>query len=205
MAHSEQPIPPQRWPAEITYLTSYTWSPSVPYDVKYNCSFPSADFETKIVDRRSPPPVEIRAITDVRHPAYGQLGLFATEKIPPFTWILDYLGHISLTELIPADRTYTLQFFGPLSVDASEYGNAARCINDWIGIARRPNACFDTYRDAEMQSLRVGVWSLNQWIEVDDEILSVYGSGFWKDKDPRRRWNPEWDAWEDSTRNCGAD
>ncbi|KAI8908123.1 hypothetical protein DFJ77DRAFT_513524 [Powellomyces hirtus] len=194
---------PPNWPTSIEYLITYEWAPSIPYHVKYGyfCLDPEGppedEIPTRKVTRSGTSPVEIRILDNPDHPACGERGLFATKRIPPFSWILDYIGVINLTASIPPERTYTLSYHGPLSIDASERGNQGRCINDWTGIATRPNADFDVYRDAVSHEVRTGVWSLNQWIEIGDEILAVYGGEFWGDNDGRRRWDPEWDAGEE--------
>jgi hypothetical protein len=75
---------PAKWPANVEYLTSYTFHSSVSQDAR---NFISTDKSyTKA-------PVMIKAITGPpTHPALGQFGLFAAKKIAAKTQIIDYIG-----------------------------------------------------------------------------------------------------------------
>jgi SET domain-containing protein len=66
-----------------------------------------------------------------------------------------------------------------LVIDAELIGNEARHINDYRGVAEKPNAEFKNYRDSNGK-VRVGVWVLNEKIKKGSEILVSYGKGFWK-------------------------
>ncbi|KAJ3020724.1 hypothetical protein HKX48_000323 [Thoreauomyces humboldtii] len=206
----EQMSPPSNWPPEIVYIVENLFSPTVPYELHYACvhNDPDSDHSEaeddsshhqppiRHVTRRTDdlPPYEIRIITTPGHPAIGELGLFATRRIEPFRHICDYIGLVRPTSEIPPSLPYTLGFHGPLSIDASETGNEARCINDWNGIVERPNAHFDVYRDGGTGRLCAGVWSLNTGVDMGQEIVVPYGGEFWGGG---QRWLDEWDEGEE--------
>lgn len=58
-------------------------------------------------------------------------------------------------------------------------GNEARFINDFRGVAKKPNARFQERRN-EKGELCMSVWSSSETIKKGDEILLSYGKGFWK-------------------------
>lgn len=65
-----------------------------------------------------------------------------------------------------------------IGIDASKMGNEARFINDYRGIAEKPNAIFSDTRDHEGE-LRMYIWS-SQEIKKGDEILVSYGKSWWR-------------------------
>lgn len=105
------------------------------------------------------------------------------------------MGTINYQSKISPDLLYTLAFHDDLSISAAQSGNEARFINDYHNIAERPNAAFDTYRDTHTGEVRVGVWTLNQWIEIGEEITVPYGSEFWGTG--VKEWDPAWDEGEE--------
>lgn len=58
-------------------------------------------------------------------------------------------------------------------------GNEARFINDYRGIAEKPNAVFLDSRTAAGE-LRMGIWSGKGVIKKGDEILVSYGKAWWQ-------------------------
>ncbi|KAI8823538.1 uncharacterized protein EV422DRAFT_359422 [Fimicolochytrium jonesii] len=189
------------WPADFPYLLEYEWAPTIQSDIRQRyvgwCAFADEDEIDRKSVSRSEGHLCVREITDQGHPARGEGGLFAARQIKQFQFIVDYVGVIRLTSEIPANLTYTLSFHGNLSVDASIRGNEGRFINDWHGIASRPNAAFDTYRDVETGQVRVGAFSLNRTIEPGEEIVVPYGAEFWGAKGDTRAWDPSWDEGEE--------
>lgn len=144
--------------------------------------------------------VKISPISTASHPACGQSGLFATKDLRPGTFILQYLGevHASLTQTqLPnstspidphADSDYDLSLDRELGigVDADTRGNEARFINDYRGIANKPNAEFKEIWDERRQERGMGVFVLREGksgkgngIRKGEEILVNYGRGFW--------------------------
>ena len=98
--------------------------------------------------------VKITAIISSSHPAVGQSGLFAAKDLKPGTFILQYLGEIHASpnplqsgngeEDPHASSNYDLSLDreSRIGIDADERGNEARFINDYRGVAERPNAEF---------------------------------------------------------------
>jgi SET domain-containing protein len=117
------------------------------------------------------------------------------------TFILQYLGeiHISLsptsdlpdssTNVDPhANSNYDLSLDREMriGIDADKKGNEARFINDYRGIAEKPNAEFKDVWDERQKERGMGVWVLpegkskqGKGIKKGDEILVSYGRGFW--------------------------
>ena len=58
-------------------------------------------------------------------------------------------------------------------------GNEARFINDYRGVAAKPNALFEERRNAAGE-LCMAVWSGKEEIKKGQEILVSYGKGFWQ-------------------------
>ncbi|KEG12981.1 hypothetical protein DQ04_01291110 [Trypanosoma grayi] len=81
--------------------------------------------------------VELRVLTDPRHPAYGQVGLFAKKTIPSNTVVTPYSGYIEIFSTSCSSRTYTMGF-GSLgddyALDAEFVGNYGRFANDPRGV-----------------------------------------------------------------------
>jgi hypothetical protein len=142
--------------------------------------------------------VRITAITSPAHPACGQSGLFASRDLKPGIFILQYLGEIhaalpSLNNNNPAldphansDYDVSLDREQGIAIDADRKGNEARFINDYRGIAERPNAEFKEVWDDKRKERGMGVWVLGEGrsgkgrgLRKGEEILVSYGRGFW--------------------------
>ena len=123
------------------------------------------------------PLVKIRPITTLTHPANGQCGLFAAKDLKPGTFILQYIGEIHASPVSTLDEplldkpsttdthaasNYDLSLDRELGVgiDADKKGNEARFINDYRGIADRPNAEFKEIWDEWRKEMGMGVWVL---------------------------------------------
>lgn len=104
----------------------------------------------------------------------GQFGLFASKKIPPQTYLLDYLGEVHCDERPSSD--YDLSLYRTpdglisIGVDASAMGNEGRFVNDYRGIRARPNAQFEERR-TEIGELRMSIWTCSEAIKKGEEIL----------------------------------
>ncbi|SCZ95302.1 BZ3500_MvSof-1268-A1-R1_Chr11-2g03418 [Microbotryum saponariae] len=143
-------------------------------------------------------------LIDATHPAKGQFGLFANAKIPPRTWIRDYLGVVHPEQDVDSTSDYDLCLaripifedpssetiaFSPvryetIGIDATKAGNEARFINDYRGVLKRPNAVFESreWKSADgttVQGVRMSVWSGPKGVEKGSEICVSYGKGFW--------------------------
>ncbi|PMD54563.1 uncharacterized protein K444DRAFT_486029, partial [Hyaloscypha bicolor E] len=149
---------------------------------------------------KRPSLVKITPITTPSHPANGQHGLFASRDLKPGTFILQYLGEIHAAvgrgehgehgeEKDPhADSDYDLSLDREMGIgiDADRKGNEARFINDYRGIAEKPNAEFKELWDEKSGERGMGVWVLpegrsgkGKGIRKGEEILVSYGRGFW--------------------------
>jgi hypothetical protein len=198
--------PPPNWPPNVTYITRYKLSPT--FNRKHlplltdpsNASSPPA----KPQAQSHPFPkdlVKIKRITQDGHPAKGQLGLVAMKKLEPKSKVLDYVGvvhsrpheesdyDISLIRQLGPDLSPSLedsnqsavqveQEIIDIGIDAAISGNAARFINDYRGIASRPNCEFREERDGNGW-LGIQVWTLGQGVGKGEELCVSYGKGFW--------------------------
>jgi SET domain-containing protein len=68
-----------------------------------------------------------------------------------------------------------------VGVDASVMGNHARFVNDFRGIAIKPNALFVDTKTASGE-LRISIWSSNREIKKGEEILVSYGKTWWRSR-----------------------
>ena len=66
-----------------------------------------------------------------------------------------------------------------VGVDASVMGNHARFVNDFRGIAIKPNALFVDTKTASGE-IRISIWSSNREIKKGEEILVSYGKTWWR-------------------------
>ncbi|KAI9668358.1 MAG: hypothetical protein M1831_001112 [Alyxoria varia] len=138
--------------------------------------------------------VRVTKIGDPSHPACGQRGLFASEKISPNTLIIFYLGYVHGPEDCNDHSDYDISLDRDLglAIDAAKMGNEARFINDYRGTTHTgPNAEFrDCYVSAGQDRVekRLGVFSLKagkagkhaKGIAKGEEMLVSYGKGFWQ-------------------------
>ena len=99
------------------------------------------------------------------------------------TWIGDFTGLVKPQRAADSSRFLLEVFHDPLlgaklDVDAMSFGNETRFINDYMGIAPRPNVSLNVYRKPLSGELSVGVLSLEA-LNVGAELLVDYGQGFW--------------------------
>jgi len=168
---------PKGWPADVVHISASKYHSSVPKELlsQLRGAKPSKNVPPC-------PLVRIRRIDEAGHPAKGQSGLFVAKKIPPNTFILFYLGEVHADAREAAD--YDLSLFRThegvsIGVDAQKMGNEARFINDYRGVAAKPNAIFKEMR-TEAGELLMGIWSTTTEIKKGQEILVSYGKGWWK-------------------------
>lgn len=186
---------PFQWPKNLEYLTSLRYSKKLDPEVVQTLTTKPANAAT-VKDTPGPcPRVRIKAITDSAHPAHNQQGLFASQHLPPDTFILSYLGFVHNDDETDPNSNYDLSLDRELSigVDATHHGNEARFINDYRGVAESPNAEFrDIWVDmggGKFQR-RMGVYLLSagksgkraKGIAKGKEILLSYGKGFWSER-----------------------
>jgi SET domain len=197
-------VVPKNWPPSLPYLTRPCYSPSLTSD--YLPSLRTRPQDAISIPADTPkgpcPLVKITPITTPSHPANGQSGLFAARDLKPGTFVLQYLGeiHVSVPKPISsssdtpqpidphANSDYDLSLDRELGVgiDADRKGNEARFINDYRGIAEKPNAEFKEIWDERRRERGIGVWVLpegksgkGKGVKKGEEILVSYGRGFW--------------------------
>ncbi|RMZ74907.1 hypothetical protein DV737_g5622, partial [Chaetothyriales sp. CBS 132003] len=154
---------------------------------------------------------------DILSTPYGQCGLFTTRGHAPDSFICLYLGLVhdttaaaaagsdkessSLSQHAHSDYDLSLDRELGLAIDAAAMGNEARFINDYRGVADRPNAEFRdviiVHGKGGKKERGVGVFvkaakkdgkrRQGQKVKREDdigirkgeEILVSYGRGFW--------------------------
>lgn len=184
--------PPPGWPATVVHITTPVSSPKLPpHLVKLYCapcdpsSYPNP-----------PPRIAIKAISDPKHPACGQSGLFNVGKaIPRGTWISDYLGVVHTAAETDPTSDYDLSLERTLDevvgCDATKSGNISRFYNDYRGTGlARPNAVFELrswdVKDGQGKMLgqgrRMAVWAGPQGVDKGSEICVSYGRSFWTER-----------------------
>jgi hypothetical protein len=189
---------PKGWPSNIVYLHSPVLSKKLSADMISRLSTVRSDLQpdTQVWKTNGPHSnVRITAVADVAHPAHGQHALYATQHLPPDTFILPYLGYVHDQTDIDQASDYDLSLDRELGigVDAFRMGNEARFINDYRGVFAVPNAEFrDILVDvgAGRVEKRVGVFVLSagksgkraKGIGRGQEILVSYGKGFWSER-----------------------
>jgi len=173
--------PPGHWPPHIHYLHRSRYHSSVPPEIRcLICRLNKRDEVAQ--DQPSRRAVIIRTISSLSHPACGQRGLFTSKKIPPRTWIIDYIGEVHCDD---RDSDYDISLYRSqdgvsVGVDANLCGNEARFINDYRGILSHPNAVFA--ERTVSGELRMSVWSGSAVIRKGEEILVSYGKSWWRSR-----------------------
>ncbi|KAI1088137.1 hypothetical protein F5B19DRAFT_27403 [Rostrohypoxylon terebratum] len=189
---------PKNWPAAIPYLLQPSFAPHVTKFQQQLIKARPIDAITEIprdFPRGPSTLARIVPITDPSHPANGQSGLFAARQLPPGSLILPYYGvlHSSLPPFCMAheksDYDLWLDRDAALAIDADKAGNEARFVNDYRGIAARPNSefreCWDLRRGEKCMAVFVLPAGKNAGkkaaagIGKGEEILVSYGKGFW--------------------------
>ncbi|KAG6039388.1 hypothetical protein E4U41_002712 [Claviceps citrina] len=199
--------PPKNWPPTLPYLPSPLHdkllspthlhalhakpSPSSSSSSSSSSHPPSTPTIPPSATRPIPSPnVRIQPIRNPSHPAHGQHGLFAARHLPPGDLILVYSGRVHSSAGTDPTSDYDLWIDreADLAVDAgAQGGNEARFVNDYRGVADRPNAVFGTAWCEAWGQLCVAVWvaggkGKGAGIRKGDEILVSYGKGFWGER-----------------------
>jgi hypothetical protein len=191
---------PKNWPPNIQYLVTPSYSKILSPTHKMTLQTRPRD-ALPIPPNNTKGPCSLVKITNIispSHPAVGQSGLFAAKDLKPGTFILQYLGEIHpsanplQSENVEGDphesSNYDLSLDreSRIGIDADKKGNEARFINDYRGVAEKPNAEFKEVWDEGRGERGMGVWVFpegksgkNKGIKKGEEILVSYGRGFW--------------------------
>ncbi|KAH8816179.1 hypothetical protein F5884DRAFT_775271 [Xylogone sp. PMI_703] len=197
---------PKNWPSGVSYITAPILSKSLTSSHIEQLRSPGKDCikGPQNIPRGPCSLVRITPISSPTHPACGQCGLFATRDLKPGTFILRYLGEIHPSsngadeskgmsvEVSDVDRhaesDYDLSLDRELGlgIDADKMGNEARFVNDYRGIADKPNVEFKEIWDEVKKERGMGVWVLaegksgkGKGVKKGEELLVSYGRGFW--------------------------
>lgn len=120
--------------------------------------------------------VRVGRVTAKDHPARGQLGVFATRRIPRGTRIMAFAG-----ELLPdsaANSAYCTGIGGAHVVEPIVCGNEARFINDHLNVAAAPNVGSTCDVGTTSGTRRLMVQAVRD-IAEGEEILTSYGGDYW--------------------------
>jgi hypothetical protein len=165
---SSKSIVPKNWPSNVQFIQQM--KPLL-----------QEIFSTEIVPSNSK--VAITKILDPNHPVRGHFGLHAAVDIPANTTIGFYMGEIITHN--PKDPAY-LYYIGTINnvtyyIDAKEYGNEMRFVNDYRKIAPSPNVKFTKLMSPNTPfNIKVQLSSLRD-ISQGEELLVDYGSCYWTD------------------------
>lgn len=189
---------PNGWPGDAIYLYAPSYSKKLSVEKTRTLILSKSDLpqNTRVYGSSGPHPnVKITPISDKSHPAHDQHGLYASQHLPPDSFILPYLGYVHDKTDTDEASDYDLSLDRDLGigVDATTVGNEARFINDYRGISTAPNAEFrDIYVNINNGKVEkgVGVFVLSagksgkraKGIGRGQEILVSYGKGFWTER-----------------------
>ncbi|KAM0791735.1 hypothetical protein ACM66B_004003 [Microbotryomycetes sp. NB124-2] len=207
---SKPASPPSNWPADLQYLICPSPSARLPKDLRAKYCTPSPSTPNPS------PRVAIRLIKDPNHPAHGQRGMFnaSSKKLEPGLWIRDYIGvvHTDLDSDPTSEYDLSLErrTISPstsdglavaptdtkderdapwtvVAIDATKAGNEARFVNDFRGVANKPNAVFELreWRDCKTGQVvgrRMAIWAGPKGVDKNAEICVSYGKGFWRER-----------------------
>lgn len=174
---------PKNWPSSVTYISKCVYSKQLPRETLTQLT--SGNIAQSPQQQQNTPGgvsklVRIKPITDERHPACGQFGLFSACKLPANTHILDYMGYVHPNFESDPTSDYDISLDSGLGVaiDAQRIGNEGRMVNDYRGIGDRPNVMFDDH--IVNGERRIGIYVMSKDIAKSEELLVSYGKGFWK-------------------------
>lgn len=159
---------PVNWPSNVQFIQQL--KPLIP-DI----------FSTDIVPPN--PIVIITKISDSTHPVCGHFGLYTAVDIPANSAIGFYMGKVITHN--PKDPAY-LYYIGTINdvtyyIDAKNYGNEIRFVNDYRKIAQGPNVKFNKIISSNRPfNVQVQLSALRD-IKQGEELLVDYGSCYWSD------------------------
>lgn len=92
--------------------------------------------------------------------------------------MLQYVGTVVVDGECSGQSDYTMRLQPGLAIDAEHMGNEARFINDYRGVAKRPNVALQEARDRRGNPA-MAVVALRP-VGKGEELLLSYGKGFWQ-------------------------
>ena len=187
---------PKSWPKNTVYLSRPVYSKTVsPNLLRLRRSNLPPNAVVVPTSNGPTSAVKVGSITSLSHPAHGQYGLFASRRLPADSFIVLYLGYVHGKTDTDSNSDYDLSLDRDLGVgvDASKMGNEARFINDFRGVADRPNAEFrEVWVDSNSGYLEkmMAVFALpagrsgkrSKGIAKGEEIIVSYGKDFWTER-----------------------
>ncbi len=162
---------PNNWPSHVQYSKQYVFHSNVPTELR------TTHGSKKIMQPETTAVWVIQKITIKKHPAFGQFGLFAATHLLPDTYICDYVGFVSYEADSCDTSEYLIAYKQGLLCDAEKIGSEGRMVNDYRGIAEKPNVCFKNYI-TDKNELRIGIHTGKRPVKKGEEFLIEYGGGF---------------------------
>lgn len=193
---------PSNWPTDVKYTTRNIYSKGIPSHVLTQITGKAtailANSNTKVPAQTAKyvanvAGVKIKIVTEKSHPACGQRGLFAAKKLKPGSHVLDYMGFVHTDKEsnsnsdydialgryeLEADGSSDTKKYVEIAIDAMSVGNEARMVNDYRGIATKPNVKFDEH--LVQGEYRIGIFVMDREIKKGEELLISYGKGTYK-------------------------
>jgi hypothetical protein len=153
---------PKNWPSNVRYIREPIYHTSVSSNAMAILkAWQPNERGVPILPAQPQKWTHIEKVTSNDHPACGQLGLFASKNIRPNTMVLYYIGQVHAEPRESSNYDLSLLKTSEginIGVDARFMGNEARCINDYRGVAERPNIIFKEGRTGKGE-LRMSVWT----------------------------------------------
>jgi hypothetical protein len=190
------PVSGGAWPAGVAFGVDLRW-PAGAEALR-------ARYEPAGARARKPRParrVAVRRIAEPRHPAHGELGLYAARDLPAGARACDYVGEVRPARPAaaaaaaaeaegrapaPPASDYELDFGldSAISLDAAAYGNEGRFVNDYRNTGAHPNVEFRLRTDRR-GALRQGIYvCAREGVPAGAELLVSYGKAYWRARVP---------------------
>ena len=207
------PPPPAGWPADVAYLSKWVVSDHLKRKHPHIAEHLQADTWARRTPGPPPPTllgtaVKLKRISDKNHPACGQYGLFAYREIEPHAHVCDYIGVVrDAGEPESESSDYALAFddhgFASddgeaprLCVDAQQFGNEGRMVNDFRGVAKETNVKFGNRLVGSGAAPRLALFAGPRGVKKGQECVASYGKGYWSARvsdvaDMHRRARPQ--------------
>jgi hypothetical protein len=175
-------MPPANWPSNIVFIKENIYSNQLTPEELANIGLTPVKAKTRPTPNGSPTNklIKIKKISDPKHPANGQFGLFANQKLPAKSHVIDYVGYVHPNRESDPSSDYDISLDSALGIgiDAQRWGCEARMINDYRGINATNNVIFDNRMVGK--ELRIAVFVGPKDVNKGEELCINYGKGFWK-------------------------